>query len=144
MPGLRLTGPDEVIDIRVLAVPSEDLVVFKMRKRMQLQRLIDAFHAHRRQRAGSYIFLYNSREVNAADTPESLRMSRNDVVIAAPNPAHAQDIGVRRVTGSQSFYITVSILTCSQPALSCFTPLLTNVNLFYCRYAKQLWRKGYG
>lgn len=105
MPGLLLTGPDDTIDVRVVANTSDHEVVFKLRKRTHLQRLIEAFHAHRRQPAGTYILFYNSQEVNAADTPESLRMRGLDYLHAVRNPATFLE-GRMRVH-PESYYVTV-------------------------------------
>lgn len=107
MPGLRLTGPDDTIDVRVVANSSDHEVVFKLRKRTHLQRLIEAFHAHRRQPAGTYILFYNSQEVNAADTPESLQMRGLDYLHAVPNPALTSFLEGRRRVHPESYYVTV-------------------------------------
>lgn len=108
MPGLRLSGSEQTLDVRVLSGGAErDEVVFKLRAHTSLARLIDAFHAHRRQPPGTYLLFYNSQEVNPTDSPSSLRMRRADVLHAVPNPALGSYLRVRRTAYPQSYYVTV-------------------------------------
>lgn len=107
MPGLLLTGPEDTIDVRVVANATDHEVVFKLRKHTHLHRLIEAFHAHRRQPAGTYTLFYNSHEVNPADTPDSLRMQGLDYLQAVPNPALATFLEGRPGAHPESYYVTV-------------------------------------
>lgn len=117
MPGLPLNSADDTVKLAVVANQSEHNVIFELRKNTLLVRLIDAFHAHRRQPAGTYILFYNSQEVNVADTPESLRMLVLDYLQAVPNPALSSFFDGRRRLFSNSYYVTVRFrrkLQCQQ------------------------------
>lgn len=107
MPGLLLTEPEATIDVRVVANATDHEVVFKLRKHTHLHRLIEAFHAHRRQPAGTFTLFYNSREVNPADTPDSLQMQGLDYLQAVPNPALAPFGHLLEGDHPESYYVTV-------------------------------------
>lgn len=75
------TGSSEQVNIKVRDSEGNE-VQFRIKKKTQLKKLMDAYCARMGTSVGTYRFLFDGNRVNDTDTPESLEMEDMDVIDA--------------------------------------------------------------
>lgn len=75
------TGSSEQVNIKVRDSEGNE-VQFRIKKKTQLKKLMDAYCGRMGTSVGTYRFLFDGNRVNDQDTPESLEMEDMDVIDA--------------------------------------------------------------